>query len=130
MKTSLFRLCTLTLAAAGTFMGAVNASAAGGDADAQARYRSEMAICNSGQSAQDPATCRREARNARSEARRGGLTTSANGYQSNTLQRCSVFKDAADRSDCEVRMGATANNQGSVASGGILREGTTVVPAK
>ena len=129
MKKSLFHLLALTIATAGTFLGAINASAAGGEADAQARYRREMAICNSGQSAQDVATCRLEARSARSEARRGGLTTSANGYQSSTLQRCSVFKDA-DRTDCEVRMGATANNVGSVASGGILREGTTVTPAK
>ena len=129
MNKSIFHIGALALVATGTFLSAVNASAAGSETDAQARYRSEMAICNSGQSAQDAATCRREARNARSEARHGGLTTSANGYESNTLQRCSVFKDT-DRSDCEVRMGATANNVGSVASGGILREGTTVVPAK
>ena len=121
-------LCSLALASAGALLGTGTASAAGNGSDAHARYRSEMAICNSGQSAQDPATCRREARNALAEALRGGLTTNPDSYQSNSLQRCSVFKDA-DRSDCEVRMGAQANNQGSVAGGGILREGTTMVPA-
>ncbi len=118
-----------TLATAGTLLCVGAASAASPSADAQARYRSEMAICNSGQSNQDPATCRTEARNALAEARRGGLTTAPDQYQSNAMQRCGVFKDV-DRSDCEARMSAEGKTQGSVSAGGILRESVTVVPAK
>ena len=124
-----FLLRALTLAAAGTVLWAGNAAATGPAADAQARYRGDMAVCNSGQSNQDPATCRIEARNALAEARRGGLTAAPDQYQSNALQRCGVFKDA-DRSDCEARMRGPGNVQGSVAAGGILRESVTLVPAK
>ena len=129
MKNISHLLRALTLAAAGTALFAGNASAAGSGNEAQARYQREMAVCNSGQSNQDPATCRIEARNALAEARRGGLTTAPDQYQSNALQRCGVFKDA-DRMDCEARMRAPTNNQGSVAAGGILRESVTVVPAQ
>ncbi|MBC7707017.1 MAG: hypothetical protein H7274_24120 [Rhodoferax sp.] len=128
MKTISFLLGTWTLAA-GTVLCAASASAAGPAADAQARYRQDMAVCNSGQSNQDPATCRVEARNALAEARRGGLTAAPDRYQSNAMQRCGVFKDA-DRSDCEARMQGQGNIQGSVAAGGILRESVTVVPPK
>ena len=128
MKNIPFLLGAWTLAA-GTVLCATSASAAGSAADAKARYRQDMSVCNSGQSNQDAATCRLEARNALAEARRGGLTAAPDRYQSNALQRCGVFKDA-DRSDCELRMQAQGNNQGSVAAGGILRESVTVVPAK
>jgi hypothetical protein len=130
MRNIPFLLRGLTLAAAGAVICAGSASAAGAPAEAQARYQREMAVCNSGQSNQDPATCRTEARNALAEARRGGLTAAPGQYQSNAMQRCGVFKDATDRSDCESRMRSEGNNQGSVAAGGILRESVTVVPAK
>ena len=57
--------------------------------EAQARYRQDMAACNNGQSSQDPATCRLEARNALAEARRGGLTDPPGQYQGNALHRSS-----------------------------------------
>ena len=105
------------------------ATAASASAEAQARYKQEMQVCNNGQSNQDMATCRTEARNALADARRGGLTAGApDQLQSNAMQRCSAFKTAEDRSDCEVRMRSTV--QGSVMSGGILRESVTVMPAK
>jgi hypothetical protein len=129
MKNIPFLLRVLTMTAAGTVLCVANASAASAAAQAQARYQRDMAICNSGQSNQDPATCRIEARNALAAARSGGLTAEPDQYQSNALQRCGVFK-GVDRSDCEDRMRAQGNIQGSVAAGGILRESVKVVPAQ
>ncbi len=129
MKNLPLFLRALTMSAAGALLCAASASAAGVATEAQARYQRDMAVCNNGQSNQDPATCRIEARNALAEARRGGLTSAPDQYQSNALQRCSVFK-GVDRSDCEDRMRAQGNNQGSVAAGGILRESVKVVPAQ
>ena len=108
---------------------AASAMAAGAATEAQARFRADMAVCNSGQSNQDTATCRLEARNALAEAKRGGLTAAPDQYQSNALQRCSVFKGAADRGDCEARISA-GTVQGSVAAGGVLRQSVRVVPAQ
>ena len=124
-----FLLRVLTVAAAGTVLCSGSASAAGDAAEAQVRYQQDMAACKSGQTNQDRATCRIEARNALAAARRGGLTAAPDQYQSNAIQRCGVFKDA-ERSDCEARMRAQGNKQGSVAAGGILRESVTPVPAR
>ncbi len=120
----------LLIAAAGTVLSTSAALAAGASAsndDAQARYRQDMAVCNSGQSSQSLATCRLEARNALAEARRGGLNDAPGQYQQNMLQRCNAFKDD-DRNDCVARM--QGSMEGSVGSGGVLREGVTIVPAK
>lgn len=121
----------LALAAAGTLLCvstalAVNAAA---PADAQARYRQDIAVCNSGTSNQDPATCRLEARNALAEARRGGLNDAPGQYQQNALRRCDAQK-GDDRIACEARVRGEGSVEGSVAGGGILRESVTVVPAK
>lgn len=110
------------------FAGALPAGASQAS-DAQTRYRQEMAACNSGQSSQDPDTCRLEARNALAEARRGGLSDAPRQYQPNALQRCRELPDA-DRTDCESRVRGEGRSQGSVEGGGIIRETTTVVPAK
>lgn len=98
-------------------------------AEAQARYRADMAVCNSGQSNQTQATCRREARNALAAAKRGDLSDTHELYQQNALQRCAAHQ-GADRSDCEARMSGHGKIEGSVANGGILRESVTVVPVK
>lgn len=121
----------LTLAVAGTFLCATAALAqnTGTLADAQARYRQDLADCNNGSSNQDLATCRREARNALAEARRGGLNDVPNQYQQNALRRCAAQK-GDDRTDCEARMRGAGNVEGSVAGGGILRESVTIVPGK
>ena len=120
---------TLALAATSVFFCVGPVMAASASAEAQARYRQDMAVCNSGQSNQDQATCRTEARNALAEARRGGLTDAPGQYEANSTQRCSALK-ADDRSDCEARMRGQGSATGSVAGGGILRETVTVVPAK
>lgn len=98
-------------------------------AEAQMRYRQEMAVCNSGQSNQDRRTCMTEAKNALAAARRGALSDAPNQYQLNAVQRCSVHKDD-DRRACEARMMVPNGMAGSSADGGILRESVTVTPVK
>lgn len=121
----------LALATAGTLLGSTAALAAnaGSLAEAQARYRQDMADCNSGKSHQTLATCRLEARNALAEARRGGLTDAPDQYPQNALRRCDAHT-GDDRTACEARMRGEGSVEGSVAGGGILRESVTVVPGK
>jgi hypothetical protein len=63
------------------------------------------------------------------EARRGGLNDAPGTYTSNALQRCSGLS-GNDRNDCESRVRGEGRSEGSVDGGGIIRETTTVVPAK
>lgn len=82
---------------------------------------------------QDPAACRREAGAAREEARRGGLTTPAEGSAgANAMARCQL-QPASDRADCEARVrgsgAGTTTTEGSVMGGGIIRETVTPIPA-
>lgn len=97
--------------------------------EAQARYRQDLAVCDSGQSHQAHDTCRLEARNALTEARRGGLndTLTPAQYQANALQRCAVHQ-GEDRAACEARMRGEGRIEGSVLQGGLLRE--LVMPAR
>ena len=125
MTIARFAFRNLVLSVAGSLLcaGAVLA------ADADTRYRQEMAVCNSGQSNQDAATCREEARNAAAEMRRGGLSDAPAQYQQNAAQRCGALS-GDDRGDCESRMRGQGGVSGSVAGGGILRETVTIVPGK
>ena len=120
----------LTLAAALSLLCSAAALAAntGLVADAKARYRQDMADCNSGKSHQEPVSCRQEARNALAEASRGGLNDIGDPYLQNALKRCGAYQ-GDDRNDCETRMGSDSNIEGSVGSGGILRKSITIVPA-
>lgn len=94
-----------------------------------ARYRSERAVCMSGQSNQDRATCLKEASAARAEARRNRLDTGTAQLQQNARARCAALP-ADDRSDCEKRMSGDGAVSGSVNDGGLLRELKTEMPAK
>ena len=98
-------------------------------ADAQARFRQDMAVCNSGNSNQELATCRLEAKNALAEARRGGLNDAPDQYQPNALRRCDAHQ-GDDRTACEARMLGAGRVEGRVSGGGVLRESVTVVPGK
>ncbi len=99
------------------------------NADAQARYKREMAVCNSGQSSQSVQTCRTEARNALAEAKRGGLTSAPVQQYRNAVQRCADFI-GDDRVACEDRVRNPTRVEGSVEGGGVLRESVILVPAK
>ena len=98
--------------------------------EAQSRYRQDIAACDSGQSNQDRATCRREAGSALAEAKRGALDDAAPQYQQNALQRCNVHKDAEERLACEARVNGQGTIEGSAAAGGILRQSVTVTPVR
>ncbi|HEY2925842.1 hypothetical protein [Piscinibacter sp.] len=99
-------------------------------ADALARYQQERAVCTSGQSNQDRATCLREAGAAFAESQRDGLNDGAAPYVRNAGQRCERLPDE-DRRACVARMQGQGTTSGSAAAGGIYRElvlPTTEVP--
>ncbi len=131
MNYSRFPLHRLALATAVSLLGTFSACAEtpAALADAQARYRQEMALCNSGQSNQDIATCREEAQHALASARRGGLNDVPGQYEKNAMQRCEALK-GDDHNDCLARMRGEGIVDGSVTGGGILRQSVTVVPGK
>ncbi len=113
----------LALCAVGAFLGASAVLAADGSSpsDAQARYLQERAMCESGQSPQDRATCLREAGAALDEARRGRLNDGQAQYQQNALIRCNALP-TEERDACQARMQGQGVTRGSVAEGGIYRE--------
>jgi hypothetical protein len=98
-----------------------------GAADAQSRYRQERAVCISGQSNQDRATCLREAGAALAEAGRRGHDGAAP-YEVNATRRCESLS-GADRDACTARMQGQGTTSGNAAAGGVLRELETPVKA-
>lgn len=74
----------------------------------------------------DRANCRREGAAARLEASRGGLTTpDAAARERNALERCKVH-NGENRASCERMVRGEGKSSGTVASGGQIRELTTV----
>ncbi len=119
-------LLAVLLLAAGA---AAAAPASGKLADAQANYQRERAICLSGQSNQDRATCLKEAGAALQDARSGRLyEVDRSDYQRNALQRCQEQASQQDKDDCVKRV-RNGDVSGSVAAGGVLREYKEIVPA-
>ena len=96
--------------------------------DTTGNPKSEMAACNSGKTQQDRAACLKEVRNANAEKRAGKLGSGAD-YTANALKRCEIFKTSEDQASCRARVEGQAKLVGSVAAGGVLREGEIVVPA-
>jgi hypothetical protein len=131
MKNACAPLRHLTLATIATFMCASAALAVQPNtlAQAQARYRQDIAVCNSGKSYQDPATCRREAGSALALAKRGEPSPSTEVYSKNALQRCAVHK-GDDRAACEARIQGQGDISRESQAGGMLRQSTTVSPAE
>ena len=131
MSRLIFRPAGLTLALAAAFLVSGAASAAGSNADAQARYKADRAACMSGQSGQERETCLKEAGAALAEARRGNLSDqeSRRELRSNRMDRCQVLS-GDERTDCIARMRGEGTVEGSVKGGGILREKVTIVPGK
>jgi hypothetical protein len=114
----------LALWTVSAFLGASTVLAADGRVplDARTRYLHERAMCESGQSYQDRATCLREAGAAFNEARRGGPQDYGQAqYQRNALIRCDPLPPE-ERSACQARMQGEGVTRGSVAEGGIYRE--------
>jgi len=121
------------LAVAGLLaMGAASAQIASADTtglDASGNPKSELAACNSGKTHQDRAACLKEVRNANAEKRAGKLGSSAD-YTANAMRRCEVFKEDEDKASCRARVESQAKLDGSVAAGGVLRQGEITVPSK
>ena len=101
---------------------------------AHARYTEDVALCKSGRSHQDRATCLREAGAALAEAKRGALDKETADLAANRIQRCNPLPED-QRKDCIARMQGQGTTSGSVEGGGIYRElvtretGTASVPA-
>ncbi len=129
---------TLTvLAAAGALAGALAstplfAADAAAKTAADSRYLKERADCESGRTAEDKATCLKEAGAAQVERRRNTLDNSGTPVV-NATDRCNVVP-AKDKADCLARvLGPIKSNQtvttsGSVAGGGVIKETTTTTP--
>lgn len=105
------------------------ANAAPAAMSAQARYRLDMAVCNSGQSNQSAATCRREAGSALAQARRGLLNDAPGQYQRNALLRCQAHT-GDDRVACEARILGQGDITDAAQAGGLLRQSTTLLPTQ
>lgn len=96
--------------------------------DSSGNPRSEAAACSSGTTQQDRQACMLEVRNANAEKRAGQLGAGGN-FVANAMRRCEVFKEADALAACRARVESEAALQGSVGSGGVIRQTETVVPA-
>lgn len=99
---------------------------------AQARYLKDRADCDAGRTAEDRATCLKEAGAAFEERKRHQLDNKGTPL-ANATDRCNAVPEK-DKADCVARvLGPVAPNQrvttsGSVAGGGVLKETTTTTP--
>jgi len=122
----------LSVAAAGLLItsAALAAGASGkSNAELDAQYQREKAVCTSGQSNQDKATCLREAGAAYQQAKQGSLQTNqSQQYSRNAIERCKSLP-TQDQADCQRRIDNPTEVDGNALSGGILRKEVTVVPA-
>ena len=97
--------------------------------DATGNAQSELAACNNGKTQQDKATCLTEVKNANAAKRAGQVDNSGGQFAANALKRCDVLK-GEDRIACQARIQGLGSNDGSVASGGVVRQiESVVVPA-
>ena len=118
-------LAGLLLSAGSAVMAATPSPAS---AEIQARYERERAVCLSGKSNQDQATCLKEAGAARDVARRGLLDEGNADYRRNQLDRCKALS-GDEAKDCRLRMKGAGTVSGSASAGGIYRELRTIEPA-
>ena len=101
-------------------------------AEANARYMKERADCEAGRTAEDKATCLKEAGAAQVERKRKTLDNSGSPV-ANATDRCNVMP-AKDKADClarvlgPVKANQTVTTSGSVAGGGMIKETTTTTP--
>jgi hypothetical protein len=95
-----------------------------------ALYKQESAICRSTGFDGDVADCLKEARNSLADIKSGKMSAplSASEYEKNAMLRCDVHR-GVDKSACLARMRGEGRAEGSVASGGMLREMVVTIPA-
>ena len=99
---------------------------AGAALDTSGDYNSEVRACMSGKTAEDQATCLKEARNAKADRQRGAAADASSNYAANARARCAALS-GEDKAACDARMLGYGTVSGSVAGGGVLREVETVV---
>ena len=115
--------------AAGFASAPAHAADAAASAAAKSTYLKERADCEAGRTAQDRATCLKEAGAAADERKRNRLDNSGSMRQ-NAIERCNNVAPK-DKADCLARIeGPNQPNQktttsGSVGGGGVIRETTT-----
>ena len=97
------------------------AAKSSGESEARASYQRERAVCLSGKSNQERATCLKEAGAAFDQARREGWRDDSAQNARNEHKRCLTLPDA-ERKDCLARMQGQGTASGSAAAGGIYRE--------
>jgi hypothetical protein len=94
--------------------------------DPRSQYRQQRAACLSNSTGQERSACLKESAAVLAESRSGRLAGSRPEfvYQRNAQARCDVLRDG-DREDCLSRARGEGSMDGSVRSGGILRETLT-----
>jgi curli biogenesis system outer membrane secretion channel CsgG len=94
------------------------------------QYQEDLKKCEQDKGVVDVQACKREAGAALQAAKQDKLGNGgATNYQDNQRSRCMALP-AKDRDDCLMQMsGQNTTVQGSVKSGGVLRETTITVPA-
>ena len=104
-------------------------AAAAADKGAEAAYQEARAVCLSGSSQQDRATCLKEAGAVRAERRSGRAdkSESVTTLQANALKRCEV-QPPQQRSECERLARGEGSQVGTVKGGGVIKEIVTQVP--
>ena len=130
MKLNLASLAGLiVVGVAASFAGAPAHAADADAAAAKSTYAKERADCEAGRTAEDRATCLKEAGAAQQERKRNQLDNAGSARQ-NAIERCNAVAPK-DKSDCLARIegpnkpNQTTTTSGSVAGGGVIRETTT-----
>ena len=130
MKLNLASLAGLiVVGAAATYAASPAHSADAATATAKSTYAKERADCEAGRTAEDRATCLKEAGAAQQERKRNTLDNAGSARQ-NAIERCNLVA-AKDKADCLARIegpnkpNQTTTTSGSVAGGGMIRETTT-----
>jgi len=130
MKLNLASLAGLVMVGVAAGYAAAPANAAdAASAAAKSTYVKERADCEAGRTAEDRATCLKEAGAAQQERKRNQLDNSGSARQ-NAIERCNLVAPK-DKADCLARIegpskpNQTTTTSGSVAGGGVIRETTT-----
>ena len=131
MKLNLASLAGLIVVGAAASYAAAPAHAADAAAAAAAKstYAKERADCEAGRTAEDRATCLKEAGAAQQERKRNQLDNAGSARQ-NAIERCNLVAPK-DKADCLARIegpnkpNQTTTTTGSVAGGGVVRETKT-----
>ncbi len=130
MKLNLASLAGLVVVGVAAGYAAPPAHAADAAASAaRSTYLKERADCEAGRTAEDRATCLKEAGAAQDERKRNRLDNSGS-LRQNAIERCNIVAPK-DKADCLARIegpsrpNQTTTTSGSVAGGGVIRETKT-----